>query len=204
MNAALIFGMRFSRKKAPRVLIFAGIFASAVIGLSALGFSAGAQDFPSGSRAPSITMQPPEITSIHRGHPGSVQLQFRIASGFHINSHQPKQEYLKKTELKLDAPTDIAIEKVIYPDGEDRSFPFAPDEKINVYSGDFPIEVVLRPLKSVVATKYAVHGKLYYQACDNAACYPPKQLPVSFEIKVLKSANEHKKRIPPQSPHTHT
>jgi len=204
VNAALIFGMRFSRKKAPRVLIFAGIFASAVIGLSALGFSAGAQDFPSGSRAPSITMQPPEITSIHRGHPGSGQLQFRIASGFHINSHQPKQEYLKKTELKLDAPTDIAIEKVIYPDGEDRSFPFAPDEKINVYSGDFPIEVVLRPLKSVVATKYAVHGKLYYQACDNAACYPPKQLPVSFEIKVLKSANEHKKRIPPQSPHTHT
>ncbi len=101
-------------------------------------------------------MQPPPIASIYRGHPGTVQLQFRVASGLHINSNQPKEEYLKKTELKLDAPTDITIERVIYPDGEDRSFPFAPDEKINVYSGDFPVEVVLHPLKSVIATKYAV------------------------------------------------
>jgi hypothetical protein len=184
---------------ASRALIFAAVFASWTV-----GFSASAQDFPSGSRSPSVTMQPPEIASIYRGHPGSVQLQFRIASGFHINSNQPRQEYLKKTELKLDAPTDIAIEKVIYPDGEDRSFPFAPDEKINVYSGDFPIKVVVRPLKTVIATKYAVHGKLYYQACDNAACYPPKQLPVSFEIKVLKSATGHKKKTPPQSQHAHS
>ena len=173
-----------------------------LIAVSAAGLSAAAQDLP-GTRAPSVTMQQPEIASIYRGHPGTVQLQFRIASGFHINSNQPKQEYLKKTELKLDAPTDIAIEKVVYPDGEDRSFPFAPDEKINVYSGDFPVEVVLHPLKSVIATKYAIHGWLFYQACDNAACYPPKKLPVSFEIKVLKSSGEHKRRIPPQSPHTH-
>jgi hypothetical protein len=180
-----------------RILICASLLA-----FSAAGFSSSAQDIP-GTRKPSVTMQPPEIASIYRGHPGTVQLQFRIASGFHINSNQPKQEYLKKTQLKLDAPTDIAIEKVIYPNGEDRSFPFAPDEKLNVYSGDFPIEIVVRPLKTVLPTKYAIHGKLYYQACDNAACYPPKQLPISFEIKVLKSASEHKKRTPPQSPHTH-
>jgi hypothetical protein len=175
-----------------RPLVLAAIFA----------VSAAAQDF-AGTRVPSVTLQPPELASIYRGHPGTVQLQFRIGQGFHINSNQPKQEYLKKTQLKLDAPTDIAIEKIIYPDGEDRSFPFAPDEKINVYSGDFPIEIVVRPLKTVVPIKYAIHGKLYYQACDNAACYPPKQLPIKFEIKVLKSANEHKKRTPAQSPHTH-
>lgn len=173
------------------------------IAIGVAGLSAAAQDLP-GTRKPSVTMQPPAIASIYRGHPGTVQLEFRISSGFHINSNQPKQDYLKKTELRLDAPTDIAIEKIVYPEGDDRSFPFAPDEKINVYSGDFPIEIVLRPLKGVVPTKYAVHGKLYYQACDNAACYPPKQLPVTFEIRVLKSANENKKRIPPQSPHTHS
>ena len=183
-------------------VIVAGIPICASVLVFSTGVSAFAQDIP-GTRKPSVTMQPPEIASIYRGHPGTVQLQFRIASGFHINSNQPKQEYLKKTELKLDAPTDIAIEKVIYPDGEDRSFPFAPDEKLNVYSGDFPIEVVVRPLKSVLPTKYAIHGNLHYQACDNAACYPPKQLPISFEIKVLKGASERKKRIPPQSPHTH-
>lgn len=161
-----------------------------------------AQDSP-GSRKPSVTMQPPGMISVNRGHSGTVELQFRIAAGFHINSNLPRQEYLKRTELKLDAPTDIVIRKVTYPEGEDASFPFSPDEKINVYSGDFVISVLVRPLKTVLPTKYAVHGQLNYQACDNAACYPPKVLPISFEVKVTKAANENKKRIPAQSPHAH-
>ncbi len=164
-----------------------------------LGALAAAQEFP--SRKPSVSMQPPELLSVMRGHSGVVQLQFRIAPGFHINSHRPTQEYLKKTELKLDAPTDIAIERVSYPVGEDTSFPFAPDEKLNVYSGDFSLQVTVRPLHTVLPTKYAVHGRLSYQACDNAVCYPPKQLPVSFEVKVIKGTGEKKRRIPPQSPH---
>lgn len=167
----------------------------------ALAGIAAAQDF-SASKNPSVTFEPPAITSVYRGRPSTVELQFRIASGFHINSNQPKQEYLKKTELKMDPPTDIAIEKITYPAGEDRSFPFAPDEPLSVYSGDFAVGIAVRPLRTVLPAKYAVHGVLKYQACDNAACYPPKQLPVTFEVNVLKSPSEHKKRIPPQSPHT--
>jgi len=70
-----------------RFLIFVAMIAVAV----------SAQDFPPGSRAPSVAYFPPEIKSVYRGHPGVVELQFRIASGFHINSNHPKQEYLKKT-----------------------------------------------------------------------------------------------------------
>jgi hypothetical protein len=167
------------------------------------GIGVAAQDDIPGTKKPSVTLQAPEAISIYRGHSGTVQLHFRISSGFHINSNQPKQEYLKKTELKLDAPTDIVIGKITYPAGEDRSFPFAPDEDLSVYSGDFDIGVLVRPLKTVLPTKYAVHGTLKYQACDNAACYPPKQMPVSFEVKVAKAPAEHKKRVSPQSPHTH-
>ena len=160
---------------------------------------AAGQDFSAAKRQ-SVTFEPPPITTVYRGRPNTVELQFRINSGYHINSNQPKQEYLKKTELKWDPPTDIAIEKVSYPAGEDRSFPFAPDEKISVYTGDFTVNVTVRPLKTVLPAKYAVHGTLKYQACDNAACYPPKQLAVSFEVKVLKAPAEHKKHNPAQSP----
>jgi len=159
------------------------------------------QDF--GKRQPTIVYNPPESTSIHRGHLGGVVLHFRIPGGYHINSNQPRQEYLKKTELKVDAPTDIAIAGVTYPAGEDRSFPFDPNEKLNVYTGDFALKVLVRPLRTVVPARYAVHGVLKYQACDNAACYPPKQLPVSFEIKVLKAAAETAHKNPAQSPHAH-
>jgi Disulphide bond corrector protein DsbC len=151
----------------------------------------------------SVSMEPAGITPIDRGHPGTVQLQFRVTRGFHVNSNQPKQEYLKKTELKLDAPTDIVIGRITYPAGEDRSFPFSGNEKLSVYSGDFAIAVTVRPLHSVLPAKYAVHGFLKYQACDNAACYPPKQLPVMFEVKVMKG-QVRGKRNPAQSPHAHS
>ena len=167
---------------------------------SALAFS---QDSP-GARRPSVSLLPSEVISVARGHSGTVELIFRIPQGFHINSNLPHQEYLKKTELKLNAPTDILVRKVRYPDGEDRSFPFAPEEKINVYSGDFTITVEVRPLKTVLPTKYAVHGSLKYQACDNAACYPPREAPVTFEVQVTKATSETKHKRTPQSPHAHT
>ena len=156
------------------------------------------------NRRAAVAFQTPELSSVHRGSASTVQLQFRIASGFHINSNQPKQEYLKKTELKLDPPTDIVIEKISYPEGQELSFAFAPEDKLSVYSGDFSISVTVRPLQSVLPANYAVHGRLNYQACDKAACYPPKQLPVSFEVKVLKNTGVVKRRNPAQSPHAHT
>jgi hypothetical protein len=48
-----------------------------------------------------------------------------------------------------------------------------------------------------------IHGQLKYQACDKAACYPPKTVPVKFEIKVAKGAASAPRRNPAQSPHAH-
>jgi hypothetical protein len=47
-----------------------------------------------------------------------------------------------------------------------------------------------------------LRGNLKYQACDNAACYPPKQLPVEFEVKIAKDVPPPTKN-PAQSPHAH-
>ena len=161
------------------------------------------QDIP-GRKTPSVSMTPSPVVTITRGKSNPVNLRFHVGSGFHVNSNHPKSEFLIPTVLKLSAPTDIVIGRVTYPAGSEMSFAFAPEDKLSVYSGEFPVVVEVRPLAEVIPAKYMIRGELKYQACDNAACYPPKQLPVSFEIKVLKSANEHKKRIPPQSPHTHT
>jgi hypothetical protein len=160
-----------------------------------------AQDMP-GRKVPSVTMSPAPTTTIIQGKPGTVELHFRIGSGFHINSNTPKAEYLIPTTLKLDAPTDIVVGKITYPPGEDTSFPFAPDEKLSVYSGAFEVSVLVRPLHNVVPSKYMFRGQLKYQACDNAACYPPKQLPVEFEVKIVKPPPAPKAN-PAQSPHAH-
>src|SRR5580658_507279 len=136
-------------------------------------------------KAPTLTVDAVPLTTAQRTSQTMVNLNFRVP-----------------TKLRIDVPTDIILGKIEYPAGEDRSFPFSPDEKLSVYSGDFTIAVGVHPLRSVVPGKYEMHGVLRYQACDNAACYPPKNLPVSFEIKVVKEPPEHHAN-PAQSPHVH-
>lgn len=175
------------------------ILSSVLVLLSA---SAYAQDMP-GPKGPVVTMAPAPLVTVMQGKKGTVPLSFRVPGGYHINSSQPKSEFLIPTTLKIDTATDIVIAKVVFPAGQDMSFPFAPDEKLNVYTGDFRVEVMVRPLHSVPKGKYTIRGTLKYQACDNAACYPPKQLPVSFEIKVSKAPPAPRKN-PAQSPHPHS
>jgi len=156
-----------------------------------------------GRKSPSVTLSAPPITTVIRGKATNVELRFQIGSGFHINSNTPAADYLIPTTLKLDVPTDIVVGKIVYPAGEQMSFAFAPDEKISVYSGEFDLSVQVRPLSSMLPGKYEIRGRLRYQACDKAACFPPKQLPVAFEVKVIKAPLPPKAN-PAQSPHAHT
>jgi Disulphide bond corrector protein DsbC len=153
-------------------------------------------------KAPSLTFGAVPLVTAQRAQQTMVDLNFRVPRGYHINSNTPKSEFLIPTALKMELPTDIVLGKIAYPAGEDASFPFSPDEKLSVYSGDFTIAVAVHPMHSVVPGKYVMHGVLRYQACDNSACYPPKTVPVSFEIKVVKEPPEHHAN-PAQSPHVH-
>lgn len=147
-------------------------------------------------------MAPVGVVTAQRTKQTMVDLDFRVAPGFHINSNKPKSEFLIATGLKMDPPTDIVLRRIEYPSGKDVAFPFSPDEKLNVYSGDFTIKVAVHPLRSVVPGKYAMRGTLRYQACDNAQCFPPKTLPITFDVKVVKEPSLGH-RNPAQSPHIH-
>ena len=174
------------------------LLACALLALTAWAF--GQDEF--GPKGPVVTLtSAPTITAVQSSS-ANVSLSFNVAKGYHINSNHPKSEFLIPTALKIDATTDIVIGKTIYPDGQDMSFAFAPDEKLNVYTGDFNVGVVVHPLRSVTPGKYVVRGSLRYQACDNTACYPPKNLPVSFDVKIAKAPPAHAAN-PAQSPHAH-
>jgi hypothetical protein len=172
-----------------------------ILGIGLLSVLLAAQE-PPGKKSPSITMSPLPLTPVTRGKANTVELQFHVSSGFHVNSNEPSAEYLIPTALKLEPPTDIMIGGITYPEGQEMSFAFAPNEKLSVYSGEFDVTVMVRPLASVLPSNYEIHGQLRYQACDNAACYPPKQLPVRFEVKVVKAPPAPHKN-PAQSPHIH-
>ncbi len=155
-----------------------------------------------GPQGPVVKMAPAPVVTAVQGKPAIVPLMFRVTPGYHINSNRPKSEFLIPTALRVEAITDVVIGETSYPDGQDMSFPFDPDEKLNVYTGDFKIDVQVRPMHSAQPGKYIIRATLKYQACDNAACYPPKQLPVSFDVRIAK-APPAAVRNPAQSPHAH-
>ncbi len=138
-----------------------------------------------GTRVPSVTFAPVGKIQIKPGGSATVQLDFRVGSEFHINSNQPKSELLIPTALQLNSTGPIRVASVNYPAGQDVAFPFAPGEKLSVYSDDFSISAVVTAPRTAVAGEYPVSGQLRFQACDRSACYPPRSINVKFAVSVV-------------------
>jgi hypothetical protein len=157
-----------------------------LVGLIALLLVGLAWSQTPGDRLPSVIMAPVGNVQLRAGGSVNLDLDFRIGTDFHINSNKPKADYLIPTILKLNPSEPIAVADVKYPAGEDMAFAFSPNEKLSVYSGDFTINTVLKASANAAAGTYPVKGELRFQACDRSACYPPRSLPVQFQVTVVK------------------
>ena len=135
---------------------------------------------------PFVVMAPMTNIQLRAGATKDVNLDFRVGSEYHINSHTPKSPLLIPTVLKLEPQTPVAVGDVKYPAGQDMSFAFTGDEKLNVYSGDFTIDAFLKAPANASAGTYPVKGELRFQACDHSACFPPRTIPVQFQVTVVK------------------
>jgi hypothetical protein len=111
---------------------------------------------------------------VRAGKRSVLELNFRVVDGFHVNSHTPKSEFLIPTQVSFQSAAGVKAEAVEYPAGRLYSLSFDPSEKLDVYSGAFTVKL---PVIAEAGT-HTVDGTLRYQACDHAACYPPKTLPV--------------------------
>ena len=144
--------------------------------------AAKAQDIPPGRTF--VTFVSASNAAVSPGRSAPVQFTFHVQDPYHVNSSQPLAEELIPTQLHFSLPGEIAIGRMQYPAGKLMSFPFDPNTKLSVYSGDFVIRgLVMAPLKAATGT-YTIHGELKYQACDNNSCYPPKKLPFTFNVRV--------------------
>jgi DsbC/DsbD-like thiol-disulfide interchange protein len=115
-----------------------------------------------------------EQQNVAAGKRSVLELHFRVVDGFHVNSHTPKSELLIPTQITLQPAAGVKAEAVQYPAGTSYSFSFDPTEKLDVYSGAFTVKL---PVMADAGT-HTVDGTLRYQACDHAACYPPRSLPI--------------------------
>jgi DsbC/DsbD-like thiol-disulfide interchange protein len=111
----------------------------------------------------------------------------QIASGFHLNDNRPTLDYLIPTEVKIEVPKELSLEKMVYPKGQPMRFAFS-DIPLSVYAGTLDIGVVLRVGRKVVPGVYTLQGQFAYQACNDHACLPPTSVPLTLAVKVVRRA----------------
>ena len=120
----------------------------------------------------------PEQVSVPAGKPAEVALHFSVASGLHINSHTPTDEFLIPTTFSIPSSSSVRLQSATYPPGTPTTLPADPSMKLSVYTGEF----VIRAHIVATAGNHLVEGQLHYQACDNNQCMPPKTIQVAIDV----------------------
>lgn len=129
-----------------------------------------------------VTYLYPEQITVPANKATTVELNFRIREGLHINSHTPHTAELIPTVLSLPDDSAVKLERAIYPSGTEFTLPVDPGHTLNVYSGDFSIRArLIAPVGD-----HLVEGRLRFQACNLSACMPPRTIPVAIEVKATR------------------
>jgi thiol:disulfide interchange protein DsbD len=147
--------------------------------------------------SPSIGQSPKDVdivkveayASHERIHPGEffqVAIAVKIKPGFHINSHQPTNEFLIPTVVEFDERKDITFSPMSYPLPEEKSFSFS-TSKMPVYAGDISIFSQGRVSDDMAPGDVQLLGTLAYQACDDRSCFMPRSAKFEIPLKVVKA-----------------
>jgi DsbC/DsbD-like thiol-disulfide interchange protein len=170
------------------------LFTSAIVIASAAWLAAAlpADQGPAAQSQPALSTDPTRADTRHltlttSASSRSVRAGARISLFVDITPkpkmhvYSPKQEDVIPVALKLDLPAGVQVGATKYPKPE--QYFFAPLKETQlVYSKPFRLTqeiVVNSPPPSLT-----IKGTLRYQACDEAICYLPQTIPVSWTIAV--------------------
>jgi thioredoxin:protein disulfide reductase len=98
----------------------------------------------------------------------TLHLAATLASGWHVNSHQPSEDYLIPTTVRLDPVSGVRFGEPRYPEGVKKKFAFS-ETPLSVYDEHFAIDVPV----SWTGPAPALSGTVEYQACNDRQCNPP-------------------------------
>ena len=130
------------------------------------------------SQAQRVTLETDSLT-VEAGKPNWVELRFRIAPALHINSHLPKDETLVPTSFQAEPSSGLRLLRTEFPAGMPFRLTVGTGEVLSTYQDELHLRL---ELEVVAKGDLLLNGKLHYQACDNASCFPPRDLPVQLAI----------------------
>jgi thiol:disulfide interchange protein DsbD len=125
-----------------------------------------------------VSLQP-----VPRGRAFEIAVVAKITPGFHVNAHEPSEEYLIPTKVTADLPSGIVLVETTYPRGVMRAFRFS-KTPLRVYESSFTVRMKLRAAGSAPVGAQKIGLTIGYQACNQDACLPPTKVPATAELAI--------------------
>ncbi len=111
-----------------------------------------------------------------------VNVKADVQSGYHINANSVSDPDLIPTTIEVDGGS-LKVGKISWPGSHKFKFSFSETE-LDVYEGSISIGINLKAPKDIKPGKYDVTGKLNYQACNDRACFSPKDIPFTVTVVI--------------------
>ncbi len=111
--------------------------------------------------------------------PTEAVVEMTIAPGWHVNAHQPRDDFLIPTTLELRPAPGQSAGQVAWPEPVERTLAFAPGTPLLLYEGTVRLAA---PLTGPAAAGGPLpRAALRYQACSDTTCLPPRTLELVAE-----------------------
>lgn len=138
-----------------------------------------------------VTVTAPDTVSLTAGDTRNLTLTVTVQDGWHINAHEPIQDYLIPTRVAVN-DTSVVLESVEYPAGKSFNFSFS-NTRVLVYSGTVELPMVVSVPRSPQSEapalspgQHPVSFSFRYQACTDERCAAPEKL--DFDVSFVVSA----------------
>ncbi len=133
--------------------------------------------------SPLTVFPPADVVAIKRGATATAKVKVSIRQGYHCNTNTPSDEYLIPLKLTFAPVGGVESTGVVYPKGTDEKYEFSV-KPLNVYSGEFDLEVTFKAAKDAPKGPAKIVGKLRFQACNDKMCLAPKTLEVTIPLQI--------------------
>ncbi|MCW8809946.1 MAG: thioredoxin fold domain-containing protein [Ignavibacteriaceae bacterium] len=124
--------------------------------------------------------------SFDKVYPGTefkIAVEVQVAEGWHINSHEPYDEYLIPTSLTIVENPKFKLKKVAYPEPHDLKLAFS-ESPLSVWEGTVYKGALVEVDSNLTLGTYPLVVDLEYQACNDISCQAPTSVTDTLNIEV--------------------
>ena len=105
---------------------------------------------------------------------GQAVVEMTVSPGWHVNAHDPRDDFLVPTTLTVRPPDGMRASEVVYPEPVERRLAFGGERPLRLYAGRVRFTARLEGTPAPDAGP--LRAVLRYQACNDSRCLPPRTL----------------------------